>query len=141
MSEKYSEYILMAGGTMVLAGAVLKITSWQYAPYLFLAGAILFAAAQVAQPFDEGSGKVVMRRLRAQQMTGAVLLIITGVLMLTDGYHADLVLGNTGTGMNEFMRSFLISVTKKNSWIVTMSIAALCELYTAFRMDNLSKKQ
>ena len=86
-------------------------------------------------------GGVVVRRLRAQQMTGAVLLIVTGVLMLTDGYHADLVLGNTGAGLNGFMRSFLISMTKKNSWIVTMSIAALCELYSAFRIDTLSKKK
>lgn len=139
MENRGSEYVLMAGGVMVLAGAILKITAWEFAPYMFLAGAVLFAAGQVTQPMK--GDNVVVRRLRAQQMTGALMLIVTGVLMLTDGYHADLVLGNTGTGMNDFLRSFLISVTKKNSWIVSMSIAALCELYTSFRLDSLAKNK
>jgi len=138
-NAKISEYALMAGGTMALAGAVLKITAWSNAPYLFLFGAILFTFGLLTQPVNaEGA---IARRLRAQQMTGAVLLIITGVLMLTDGYHADLVLGNTGSGMNDFLRSFLISATKRNSWIVTMSISALSLLYTAFRMDSQTGKE
>lgn len=49
------------------------------------------------------------RRLSRQQLLGALFLLITGVLMF---------------------------VERHNSWIVTLTIAAVFELYTAFRMKS-----
>ena len=37
------------------------------------------------------------------------------------------------------LRSFLLELTRKNNWIVTLSIGAVFELYSAFRLDHISK--
>ena len=35
-------------------------------------------------------------------------------------------------------RSFLLEITRKNNWIVTLTIGAVFELYSAFRLDHIS---
>ena len=63
---------------------------------------------------DRYDGKnLIIRRLRRQQILGAVLLVFTGVLMF---------------------------VTHNNEWILCLTIAAILELYTAFRIPNELQK-
>ena len=63
---------------------------------------------------DGYDGKnLIIRRLRRQQILGAVLLVFAGVLML---------------------------VTHNNEWILCLTIAAVLELYTAFRIPNELQK-
>lgn len=57
---------------------------------------------------------IVIRRLRRQQLMGAMLLVFTGVLMLL--WH-------------------------RNEWIACLSIAAVLELYTAFRIPQEEQKE
>ena len=92
MSKSYN-IISMAGAVLLLAGAVLQITRWELAPYLYTLGAVM---------------------LRRQQIFGAVALVFTGVLMFT---------------------------MKRNEWIVCLSIAAVLELYTAFRIPQELEKE
>ena len=56
----------------------------------------------------------IIKRLRRQQIFGAVALVFTGVLMFT---------------------------MKRNEWIVCLSIAAVLELYTAFRIPQELEKE
>lgn len=103
---------------------------------MYLVGSIMFAIGQFADRY-EGDDKI-MKRLRAQQVTGAVFLLITGVLMFSEGIHFWL-LNNASMGTN--LRSILLELTRRNNWIVTLSIGAVFELYSSFRMDSISKKQ
>ena len=66
---------------MALTGAAVFITGWFYAPYIYTIGAGLFALAQVNTPV-KGKGKT-LKRLRVQQIFGALALILTGAFMFT----------------------------------------------------------
>ena len=130
------ESFTVVGAVLLLFGAAVYITGWSYSPYMYLVGSIMFAIGQFADRY-EGDDKI-MKRLRAQQVTGAVFLLITGVLMFSDGIHSWL-LNNTSMGAN--LRSILLELTRRNNWIVTLSIGAVFELYSSFRMDSISKRQ
>ena len=95
MSKSYN-IISMAGAVLLLAGAVLQITRWELAPYRY------------------DGRNFIIKRLRRQQIFGAVALVFTGVLMFT---------------------------MKRNEWIVCLSIAAVLELYTAFRIPQELEKE
>ena len=107
MSKSYN-IISMAGAVLLLAGAVLQITRWELAPYLYTLGAVMFGYVQVMGNRYDGRNFII-KRLRRQQIFGAVALVFTGVLMFT---------------------------MKRNEWIVCLSIAAVLELYTAFRIPQ-----
>ena len=100
MSKSYN-IISMAGAVLLLAGAVLQITRWELAPYLYTLGAVMFGYVQVMGNRYDGRNFII-KRLRRQQIFGAVALVFTGVLMFT---------------------------MKRNEWIVCLSIAAVLELY------------
>ena len=100
------------GAVLTLVGAVFQITRWEFSPYIYIIGAVLFAYTQVMDGYD---GKnLIIRRLRRQQILGAVLLVFAGVLML---------------------------VTHNNEWILCLTVAAILELYTAFRIPNELQKE
>ena len=65
---------------MSLAGALIYITKWPLAPYIFMVGSILVAIAQIFSPPKKSS--VNIRRLHRQQVFGALLLVATGPLMI-----------------------------------------------------------
>jgi drug/metabolite transporter (DMT)-like permease len=100
------------GAVLTLVGAMLQITRWEFSPYLYILGTFLFAYTQV---MDRYEGKnLIIRRLRRQQILGAALLVFAGVLML---------------------------VTHNNEWVLCLTIAAIIELYTAFRIPNELEKE
>ena len=103
---------LQLSGRMALTGAAVFITGWIYAPYIYTIGAGLFALAQVNTPV-KGKGKT-LKRLRVQQIFGALALILTGAFMFT---------------------------TRGNEWIACLTIAAILELYTAFRIPQEEEKE
>ena len=100
------------GAVMALTGAAVYITGWVLSPYIYTVGAVLVAIAQIFSPIH--SENVLIRRLRRQQLLGAMLLIMTGVMMLL--WH-------------------------HNEWIICLTIAALLELYTAFRIPHEEAKE
>ena len=102
----------MIGAVLLLIGAMLQITRWELAPVLYTIGAVLFAYVQVMSRYE---GKnLIIRRLRRQQILAAVLLVFTGVLMF---------------------------VTRHNEWGLCLTIAAILELYTAFRIPSELEKE
>lgn len=111
MSKVY-QIVQGVGAVLLLVGAMLQITRWELSPILYTIGAVMFAYVQVMSRYE---GKnLIIRRLRRQQILGAVLLVFAGVLMF---------------------------VTKHNEWVLCLTIAAILELYTAFRIPSELEKE
>ena len=111
MSKTY-QIIQGVGAVLLLVGAMLQITRWELSPIIYTLGAVMFAYVQVMSRYE---GKnLIVRRLRRQQILGAVLLVFAGVLMF---------------------------VTKHNEWVLCLTIAAVLELYTAFRIPSELEKE
>lgn len=130
------ESFTTVGGLLLLFGAAVFITGWEYAPYLYLAGSFMFACGQFADRYT-GTDPIV-KRLRFQQVLGACFILLTAALMFSGPVHERLL---ADPYMGGSMRSFLLVLTRRNNWIVTLSIGAVFELYSSFRMDQISKKQ
>lgn len=110
--KKGYQVIQIVGALLLLLGAMLQITRWELSPVIYTIGAVLFAYVQVMAGYD---GKnLVIRRLRRQQILGAVLLVFAGVLMF---------------------------VTRHNEWVLCLSAAAVLQLYTAFRIPSELEKE
>ena len=106
------EIVQGGGAVLLLVGAMLQITRWELSPILYTIGAVMFAYVQVMSRYE---GKnLIIRRLRRQQILGAVLLVFAGVLMF---------------------------VTKHNEWVLCLTVAAILELYTAFRIPSELEKE
>ena len=97
---------------MALTGAAVYITGWDLAPYIYTIGAAMVALAQINSPSKSKSPNV--KRLRRQQIFGAILLVLTGAFMF---------------------------FTHGNEWIVCMTIAAILELYTSVRIPQEESKE
>ena len=114
--KKLLSYLFIIGALMLLVGAAIYITGWPYAHHLYCIGAVMVAVVQGLSPVGttNGSPSLVLKRLRRQQLFGALLLVVSGLLMFT---------------------------TRGNEWIVSLSIAAILELYTAWRIPAEEEKQ
>lgn len=112
MDSKRNDQLAVGGAVVLFVGLVLQFMKLEWAPYVYLVGACLFAYVQLV-PDYKGSN-VVIRRLRRQQLLGAMLLVLTGVVML---------------------------LWKRNEWIVCLTISAVLELYTAFRIPQEEAKE
>jgi len=104
--------LYVVGAIMALIGAAVHITGWLYAPYIYTIGATLFALAQINSPYH-GDNRII-KRLRRQQIFGALFLILAGAFMF---------------------------FTNKNEWIVILTIGAVLELYTSFRIPQEENKE
>ena len=105
--------VQVVGAVLLLVGAMLQITRWELSPYIYTVGAVMFAYVQVMSRYE--GQNLIVRRLRRQQVLGAVLLVFAGVLMF---------------------------VTRHNEWVLCLTVAAILQLYTAFRIPaELDKEQ
>ena len=110
--KKIQQAIYILGGILLVASAALYITRWAWVPYMYITGSFMFAAMQM---LDRYTGKnLVLRRLRRQQLLGAIALMLAGVLMLA---------------------------CKHNEWILCLLVGCLVELYTAFRIPQEYEKE
>ncbi|MDR0961120.1 MAG: hypothetical protein LBM62_00965 [Mediterranea sp.] len=103
--------LFIVGALLVVIGAAVYITGWPLAPYLYTIGAGMTALAQINTPLEITSP--TLKRLRRQQIFGALFLVLTALLMF---------------------------FTHGNEWIVALTIAAVLELYTAFRIPQETEK-
>lgn len=112
MSAKIMDKLAMAGALILFIGLIFQFLKWEWAPYVYLVGSCLFAYVQLVSKCK--SRNVVVRRLQRQQLLGAMLLVLTGIVML---------------------------LWNRNEWIVCLTIAAVLELYTAFRIPQEEAKE
>lgn len=125
--NKIQTLVFQIGGLLMIVGAVLPIVpaTRPHAALVFTVGALSFGSMQLLQRYD--GRNFVIRRLRGQQILGAFLLMISAALMIMQRY---------GTG------PFPI---RGDEWKITLAVAAILEVYTAFRLpqelDREARKQ
>lgn len=109
------------GGLLIVLGAALPIflPATSLPPYVFTAGALMFGAMQALQRYEGRS--ITVRRLRRQQMLGALALVVAGALMFCSRY-----------GIGPFTGA---------EWQMVLAIGAVLEVYTAFRIPAELKKE
>ena len=112
MESKMKDKLAVVGAIVLFIGLALQFVKLAWAPYVSLVGAGLFAYVQLVS--DYKGQNILIRRLRRQQLLGAMLLVLTGVIML---------------------------LWKRNEWIVCLTVAAVLELYTAFRIPQEEAKE
>lgn len=117
--NKWQNGVFMAGAVLLLMGAATYFTGWLYAFYLYAVGACAFAAMQLWAGYEGDS--VVLKRLRMQQVLGALLLLCTACFMA--------------------MRTFGFGFAQGQEWMVSLSVACVLELYTAFRIPAELEKE
>ena len=113
--------ISMIGGVLLIVGALLPLAGVmaEYAPYVFTLGALSYGGTQILRRY-EGKNTTIIR-LRRQENIGALLLMVSAVLMLVS--------------------SFRLLPLQGGEWKVCLSIAVVFELYTAFRLPQELDKE
>ena len=113
--------ISMIGGVLLIVGALLPFAGVmaEYAPYVFTLGALSYGGTQILRRYEGKNTTIV--RLRRQEIIGALLLMVSAVLMLVS--------------------SFRLLPLQGGEWKVCLSIAVVFELYTAFRLPQALDKE
>lgn len=111
--------LFQIGGILLVLGAVMPMFLPAWAPFVFGLGAVLFCSIQLSERY-EGSN-LVIRRLRRQQILGALLLLVTACLLFTQHFH---------------IRPFTGS-----EWKICLMISTLLEVYTIFRISSEEEKE
>lgn len=108
--------IFQLGGILMVAGAIMPMVPEvrMYAAAVFALGALFFGSMQLLQRYD--GRNVTIRHLRRQQIFGAFMLMITAFLMIMKQYRTGLI------------------PIRGDEWKVSLIVAAVLELYTAFRL-------
>lgn len=119
--NKIQNIAFQIGGLLLVVGAIMpmlpEISS--HAATTFTLGALLFGSMQLLQRYEGSS--VVLRRLRRQQIIGAAFLIVTAAFML--------------------MRQYNFGPCQNDEWKITLLVAVILELYTAFRIPQELDKE
>lgn len=110
-NKKLMNIMTIAGAILILVGAVSFVTMWFLSPFIYSLGAILFVIPQLLDRYE--GANLTIRRLRRQQMFGALLLLVTALLMFKPWLP----------------------------WILILTVAAILELYTAFRLSSELEKE
>ncbi len=112
--------IYALGGLLMLAGAMLMAFLPVEAPYIFCVGSLMFAAMQFCASYE--GDNVVIRRLRRQQLFGAVLFMLAGASMFANKYIVEFT-------------------SVQNVWILFLTIGTLLQTYSIFRLSHELKKE
>ncbi|MBR5653230.1 MAG: hypothetical protein IKX22_04035 [Prevotella sp.] len=125
--NKWQTIVFMLGGIGMVVGAGMFALQFaqQWACWIFLAGALAFAAMQWLQRY-EGTD-ITIRRLRRMQVLAGVFFVLTGVLMV-DFVH-------------NFMRPWFSNLETYiqyvyNKWVLTLLIAVVLEVYSMHRLSK-----
>ena len=105
--------LFAVGAVMLLAGAAVYITGWPLSPYIYTIGAtmVAFGPNLILRP----NVKVPLSNACADNKYSVrFLLVLTGAFML---------------------------FTRGNEWIVSLTIAAILELYTSIRIPQEEAKE
>lgn len=117
---KLQHIIFQAGGLLLVAGAIMPMIPRlaHFAAVCFAIGALCFAGMQMLQRYD--GRNLTLRRLFRQQKLGALLIIVSAALMMLPRHFPEILRGD--------------------EWKVTLIVAAVLEVYTAFRIPHEMEK-
>ena len=108
MNQRVRNLVFICSATLVLAGAMLFITRWLYAPYLFAIGAAGVTVCFLTEPYHQLDLR--RRRLHRINIFAGISLIASSVFMFRG----------------------------KMEWVVFLLISALLILYTSFATTDRS---
>ncbi|MBP3227636.1 MAG: hypothetical protein J6M53_02495 [Bacteroidaceae bacterium] len=114
--------LLRIGGVLMLVALVLPIffpTATELSAAAFGLGALLFGAMQLLARYD--GRNVTLRHLRRQQIAGALFLIVTAMLLVG--------------------KTFRLGPLRGDEWKLALAVAAVFEVYTAFRIPAEAAKE
>lgn len=92
--NKIQNIVFITGAVLLLIGAATFFTGWLYAFYLYTVGACAFAAMQLRAGYE--GDNFVIRRLRGQQVVGALLLVCTAFFMAMRIFDFGFARGRNG---------------------------------------------
>ncbi|MDR2232619.1 MAG: hypothetical protein LBE56_05775 [Tannerella sp.] len=98
--------IYIFSAALVLAGAALYLIDWNYAPYIFAAGAAGVTVSYLTMPVK--STDLRTRRLQRQHIFAGIAMIVSSVFMFRH----------------------------QMAWVVFLLIAAIFQLYSSFVMKD-----
>lgn len=118
---RFQALLYYIGGALLVVGALLPLFVEESAvmPGIFGLGALLFCSMQLLQRYE--GHNIVIRRLRRQQILGCCALLIAAALLFCSHYHVSPFTGG--------------------EWKIALSIGALLEVYTAFRLPAEMEKE
>ncbi len=102
--------IFYIAATLLLAGTLLYITKWEYAPYLFAVGSACVATFFLTTPYEGTNFRV--KRLHRFEIIASILLLVTSYFMFKH----------------------------RTEWIMTLSIASFLLLYSSIITTIEEKK-
>lgn len=109
------------GGVLMLAALAFPLFVESFTGHCavaFAVGALLFASMQMLTRYD--GRDITVRQLRRQQIAGALFLIVTALLLLG--------------------KTFRIGPFRGDEWKLALAVAAIFEIYTAFRIPYALKR-
>lgn len=89
-----------------------------FSPLIFALGTVCYASMQILMSYE--GQNIIIRRLRRQQILSDVLLLVTAILLIMNTWHVGPIKGDL--------------------WKLTLTIAAVMQLYTAFRIPQELKR-
>lgn len=129
MNRQVNSILLLTGGLLMVGGAVAFAATLSWRPvacWVYLAGALLFCIMQSLQPYDNRD--MVMRRLKRLQGLAAFLLVLAGLLMVSDAGSRPLAF---------LRRDYYTFVTYfYNKWVLLLLAGSLIEVYTTLRLSS-----
>lgn len=119
----FQNLLFQLGGILLVAGAIMPMVPVvrDYAAIVFSAGALLFGSMQLLQRYD--GRNITILRLRRQQILGAFFLMIAAALLVMKHYHVGPI------------------PIRGDEWKIALIVAAIVELYTAFRIPAELEKE
>lgn len=116
---KLQNALFISGAVLILLGLFIYLLWPIAAVCIYSIGAVLYASMQIKASYE--GNNLVIRRLRRQQILSALLFVATAPLMAFQTFH--------------------ISTLHHNEWIVCLSVAAVLQAYTAFRIPQEFAKE
>lgn len=125
--SKTQSIILMVGGLMMVAGAIMALFKSMAAPFVFIPGVVMFVSMQMLQRYD--GQNINIRRLRRFVLFSDVLLMASAFLMYA----------SFGNPFNIDWITYVQYIG--NNWVVVLLIAALLQLFTSYRIGKELEKE
>ena len=125
--SKTQSIILMVGGLMMVAGAIMALFKSTAAPFVFIPGVVMFVSMQMLQRYD--GQNINIRRLRRFVLFSDVLLMASAFLMYA----------SFGNPFNIDWITYVQYIG--NNWVVVLLIAALLQLFTSYRIGKELEKE
>ncbi len=114
----FENILFQLGAIMMLLGLVGRMWNAEIGMWIYGVGTLFFCLMQVK---TEYMGRdIVLKRLRRQQLLACVFFLFTLLCMS--------------------MQVYRYGIATRNEWMVTLAIACVLELYTAWRIPAEFKK-